>query len=65
MFTDEEHKFKAYEYMFKDFECIFTAHKQKIYRINIKNDLKRLVADADSGITTRGSHSHKVWVAMK
>lgn len=29
------------------------------------NDLKRLVADADSGITTRGSHSHKVWVAMK
>ncbi len=29
MFTDEEHKFKADEYMFKDFECIFTAHKQK------------------------------------
>ena len=29
------------------------------------NDLKRLVADADSGITTRGSHSHKVWVATK
>ena len=28
-------------------------------------DLKRLVADADSGITTRGSHSHKVWVAKK
>jgi predicted histone-like DNA-binding protein len=26
------------------------------------NDLKQLVADADSGITTRGSHSHKVWV---
>ena len=25
----------------------------------------RLVADADSGITTRGSHSHKVWIAAK
>ena len=25
-------------------------------------DLKALVADSDSGITTRGSHSHKVWV---
>jgi len=29
------------------------------------NDLKRLVADADSGINTRGSHSHKVWIATK
>ena len=29
------------------------------------NDLKRLVADTDSGITTRGSHSHKVWIATK
>ena len=29
------------------------------------NDLKRLAADDDSGITTRGSHSHKVWVAIK
>ena len=29
------------------------------------NDLKRLVVDADSGITTRGSHSHKVWIATK
>jgi predicted histone-like DNA-binding protein len=28
-------------------------------------DLKRLVADANSGITTRGGHSHKVWVATK
>ncbi len=26
-------------------------------------DLKRIVADSDSGITTRGSHSHKVWIA--
>lgn len=26
-------------------------------------DLRRIVADSDSGITTRGSHSHKVWVA--
>lgn len=29
------------------------------------NDLKRLVADTDSCITTRGSHSHKVWIAAK
>jgi predicted histone-like DNA-binding protein len=26
-------------------------------------DLRQIVADANSGITTRGSHSHKVWVA--
>ena len=26
-------------------------------------DLRKLVADPTSGITTRGSHSHKVWVA--
>ena len=28
-------------------------------------DLKRMVADANSGITTRGDHSHKKWVASK
>ena len=32
-------------------------------RASASNDLKRLVADASSGITTRGSHSHKVWIA--
>ena len=26
-------------------------------------DLRQIVADANSGITTCGSHSHKVWVA--
>ena len=26
-------------------------------------DLRQIVADSTSGITTRGSHSHKVWVA--
>ena len=26
-------------------------------------DLRQIVADANSGITTRGSHSHKVWIA--
>ena len=26
-------------------------------------DLRQIVADPNSGITTRGSHSHKVWVA--
>ena len=28
-------------------------------------DLKQIVADADSGITTRGDHSHKIWVESK
>ena len=28
-------------------------------------DLKRLVADANSGITTRGDHSHKIWIETK
>jgi len=26
-------------------------------------DLRQIVADPTSGITTRGSHSHKVWIA--
>ena len=26
-------------------------------------DLHQIVADPNSGITTRGSHSHKVWIA--
>ena len=26
-------------------------------------DLRQIVTDPNSGITTRGSHSHKVWVA--
>ena len=26
-------------------------------------DLRQIVADTNSGITTRGSHSHKVWIA--
>ena len=26
-------------------------------------DLRQIVADLKSGITTRGSHSHKVWIA--
>lgn len=34
-------------------------------RSSASNDLKRMTADADSGITTRGSHSHKVWIATK
>ena len=28
-------------------------------------DLKQIVADPDSGITTRGDHSHKIWVESK
>ena len=26
------------------------------------DDLKKMVADPDSGITTRGQHSHKIWI---
>ena len=29
------------------------------------DDLKRMVADPDSGITTRGHHSHKIWIEKK
>ncbi len=32
-------------------------------RTMASRDLKRIVADAASGITTRGAHSHKVWIA--
>ena len=32
-------------------------------RAAASKDLKVIAADATSGITTRGSHSHKVWVA--
>ena len=28
-------------------------------------DLRQIVADPNSGITTRGSHSHKVWILKK
>ncbi len=31
-------------------------------RAKASNDLKEITADPSSGITTRGSHSHKVWV---
>ena len=34
-------------------------------RTSASNDLKRMVADADSGITTRGCHSHKVWISSR
>ena len=34
-------------------------------RAAASNDLKGMVADADSGITTRGSHSHKVWITSR
>ena len=26
-------------------------------------DLRQIVTDPNSGITTRGTHSHKVWIA--
>ena len=28
-------------------------------------DLRQIIADPDSGITTRGNHSHKIWIAKK
>ncbi len=53
--------FCAYGYMTLTDYALATEQS----RSAASNDLKRLVADADSGITTRGSHSHKVWVAIK
>ena len=40
MFTGGEHRFKVGEYIFKGGEHKFTAHGQKICRINIKNRMK-------------------------
>ena len=34
-------------------------------RSSASRDLANIVADPTSGITTRGSHSHKVWVMLK
>ena len=34
-------------------------------RSSASRDLKRMVADPSSGITTRGDHSHKIWVETK
>ena len=34
-------------------------------RSTASKDLQQIIADPTSGITTRGSHSHKVWVAKK
>ena len=34
-------------------------------RASASSDLKRMVADANSGITTRGSYSHKVWITSR
>ena len=37
-----------------------TTHQS---RSTASKDLRQIVADPTSGITTRGSHSHKVWIA--
>ena len=34
-------------------------------RSTASKDLHQIVADPNSGITTRGSHSHKVWIAKE
>ena len=34
-------------------------------RTTASNDLKRMVADPDSGITTRGERPHKIWIEKK
>ena len=34
-------------------------------RTTASNDLKRIVADPDSGITTRGQRPHKIWIEKK
>ena len=34
-------------------------------RSTASKDLQQIIADPTSGITTRGTHSHKVWIAKK
>ena len=39
------------------------ANATRQSRSTASKDLRQLVADPSSGITTRGTHSHKVWIA--
>ena len=39
------------------------AHATHQSRSVASKDLRQIVAHSTSGITTRGTHSHKVWVA--
>ena len=63
--TREERLAKAKDIISKNgFMTLYdytTATRQS--RTAASMDLKKIVADPDSGITTRGSHSHKVWIA--
>ena len=36
-----------------------------LYKSAASKDLKQIVADASSGITARGQHSHKIWIERK
>ena len=51
MFPVEVHKFQAQKHVFSVRKHKFSAQKHKI-------ELRK-----KSGIITRGSHSHKVWIA--
>jgi len=65
--TDEERLAKA-QALIKKYGFMTLsdyARATGLCRTVASKDLKRMVADATSGITTRGAHSHKVWVASE
>ena len=58
---------KMQTYSLHDYKTVL--EHMRVYTGNISEDVIRAVIDAlvstmpNSGITTRGSHSHKVWIA--
>jgi hypothetical protein len=61
---------KMQTYTLHDYETVIQhmhdyANATNQSRSVASKDLRQIVADANSGITTRGSHSHKVWIAKK
>ena len=59
---------KMQTYSLHDYETVIKhmrdyANATHQSRSTASKDLRQIVADPTSGITTRGSHSHKVWIA--
>ena len=59
---------KMQTYTLHDYETVIQhmrdyANATHQSRSVASKDLRQIVADTNSGITTRGSHSHKVWIA--
>jgi hypothetical protein len=52
---------RSYSYMTLTDYAVATGQSKSA----ASRDLKQIVADPDSGIMTRGEHSHKIWVERK